>query len=99
MPYYYQFRCFNSQAEYIASVAADCPAVSGGAAIKCTPSATDLFIERTDISTGITTSLTYVPPAIDCPDMTADVIDLSWKVAWVLVIAWGFRVLYKVIFQ
>lgn len=99
MSYYYKFRCFSSQAEYFASVAADCPSVSGGDAIKCIPSANDLLIERTDIKTGVTTSLTYVPPVIDCPDMTTDVIDLSWKVALVLVIAWGFRVLYKVIFQ
>lgn len=95
MSYLYQNRCFDTVQQLHEFVAADCPVVSGGAAIKCTPSATDIFIEKTDLSLGTTTSYNYVPAQITCDPSLTDLTAVIWDVSLILIAAFSIAVIIK----
>lgn len=95
MSYLYQNRCFDTVQQLHEFVAADCPVVSGGAAIKCTPSATDILIEKTDLSLGTTTSYSYFPAQITCDPSLTDLTSVIWDVSLILIAAFSIAVIIK----
>ncbi len=95
MSYLYQNRCFDTVQQLHEFVAADCPVVSGGAAIKCTPSATDILIEKTDLTQGTTTSYSYVPAQITCDPSLTDLTSVIWDVSLILIAAFSIAVIIK----
>ncbi|MBX3631204.1 MAG: hypothetical protein KF908_15140 [Nitrosomonas sp.] len=98
MGYLFENRCYSSVSSLHEAVAATCPAVSNGDAIKCIPTSTDITIERTDILTSTVHSLTYTPQQISC-DLSAtvaDVVSLSWQLALILIAGFAVRQMIKV---
>lgn len=95
MSYLYQNRCFDTVQQLHDYVAADCPAVSGGAAIKCTPNATDILIEKTDLTFGTVTSINYIPSQIVCDPSLTDLTTIIWDVSLMWIAAFTVAVIAK----
>jgi len=99
MSYLYQNRCFDTVQQLHEFVAADCPVVSDGAAIKCTPSATDILIEKTDLTLGTTTSYNYVPAQIACDPSLTDLTTIIWDVSLMWIAAFTVAVIAKLLLR
>ncbi len=99
MNYFYKSRCFQNESEYLAAAAADCFDVTGNLITSCVVSGSELVVSTFSVSTQTTDVSNMTLPQIDCLDLTADYVELSWKIVLVWVIAWGFKVLYKAITQ
>ncbi|SET65093.1 hypothetical protein SAMN05216326_1528 [Nitrosomonas marina] len=97
MSYLFKERCVSTAEELHSFVAADCPAISNGYTITCTPTTSGVDMTFYDPATATTINHSITPSLIDCPDLIADAIELSWMVAGVWVAAWSFRELYKLV--
>jgi hypothetical protein len=98
MGYLFENRCYSSVSSLHDAVAASCPAVSSGGAIKCIPTSTDITIERTDLVTNVMTSYVLVPEQINCSltSTITDVVELSWQLALILLAGFAIRQIIKV---
>lgn len=94
MSYLYKAHCYETTAELHAVVAGDCFYTNGQKIVQCSPTLTGIDMNIYDIATQTTQTLSIVPAQIECAPVLTDVIDLSWKIALVLIAGWAVRQLY-----
>lgn len=99
MAYKYQNYCFDTVAQLHDYVAAQCPVISGGSSIVCTPQALpdQIQITATDLQTLVQTVSILQPQQISCDYFGTDYIDFLWLLAGLLVAAFGARCVSDVI--
>lgn len=104
MGYKYLNQCFETKQEFLDYVAQGCFAQNGGSGalssymITCSSNSDNITIQPVLISNGtMPAPYTFTPQIISCtfqpPKIfsNADVVELSWLVVGVWVVAWGIR--------
>lgn len=92
MSYLYKSHCYDTTTELFSVVASDCPLYSDGEKIiQCTPTQSGVDVSITDLSTSTTQSYSITPVQIPCAPNLTSVIDLSWQIVLVFIVAWGIR--------
>lgn len=95
MGYRYKNYCLDTVSELHDVISSDCPSVTSDGAhiLICTPSSNDITVSLTEIATGTTTTRAYTPELIACDTAPAiaEIVELSWLVIGVWVVAWTFK--------
>lgn len=98
MSYLFKDRCLSTTTDLYTFVSADCPVLlSNGSTVSCVPTASGVDVTYFDPFNAVTTSHSITPSLITCPDLIGDAVTLGWQIVLVLVTAWAFRILYKVV--
>lgn len=107
MGYLYKGVCLDTKQEYLNQLSQDC--LSGGSGsgalstyfTTCTANTENITVQAFTLSSGAAqTAWTYTPQFFLCtpePHTQADIIQLSWLVVSVWVIAWGFKKMIEVL--
>lgn len=95
MAYLYQGKCLDTIQQLHEFVAAGCPTVSGNFSLQCVPTAAQVDITATDISTQTTFTSVFVPSQIPCAVSLVDQTEFYWQLAGILVAGFAIRAIIK----
>jgi len=95
MGYLYQGKCLDTVQQLHENVAAECPVVSGNYALQCTPSAVQIDIVATDLSTSATFASVLTPSLIPCEVSLVNQTGFMWELALILTAGFAVRAIIK----
>ena len=101
MGYRFQNQCYETKQDFMNALSQTCTAPSGAAGLSsyftvCTANADNITVQAYSLTNGTPqTAFTIAPQLITCdfspPYTNADVIQVSWLVVGVWVVAWGIK--------
>lgn len=101
MGYRFQNQCYETKQDFLNALSQTCTAPSGAAGLSsyftvCTANADNITVQAYTLTNGTAqTAFTITPQLITCdfspPYTNADVIQVSWLVVGVWVVAWGIK--------
>ncbi len=107
MGYRFQDQCYETKQDFINALSQTCTAPSGAAGLSsyftvCTANADNITVQSYSLTNGTAnTAFTITPQLITCdfspPYTNADVIQVSWLVVGVWVVAWGIKKMAEVL--
>ncbi len=89
--------CLETVQQLHEYVAADCPTISNGFVYTCTPSASNVNINRYEISSGLSVDYLHVLEHVPCNVDVVSIAELSWLVVLVWIAAYGIKAAIKVV--
>ena len=107
MGYRFQDQCYETKQDFMNALSQTCTAPSGAAGLSsyftvCTANADNITVQAFQLTNGTAqTAFTITPRLITCdfspPYTYSDVIQVSWLVVSVWVVAWGIKKMAEVI--
>ena len=107
MGYRFQNQCYETKQDFMNALSQTCTAPSGAAGLSsyftvCTANADNITVQAFQLTNGTAqTAFTITPQLITCdfspPYTNSDVIQVSWLVVSVWVVAWGIKKMAEVI--
>ncbi|MDP3662073.1 MAG: hypothetical protein U1D41_10160 [Nitrosomonas sp.] len=107
MGYRFQNQCYETKQDFMNALSQTCTAPSGAAGLSsyftvCTANTDDLTIQAYSLTNGTPqTPFTITPQLIACdytpPFTNSDIIEISWLVVGVWVVAWGIKKMIEAI--